>query len=228
MYVVSVNVRFGGSNVADRAGRIARSVKHRVPNFESVLFFVQECSAGAMRSIRREVGLTHEAFARRGYRPHIGPFVATFVPRSWGSVPVSWRPAPYTKMWRDYHTVSVSLPLANTTTTTEENEKENENEKEDENENEKENENENENENKDEKKRVDVYNVHLESCKENRPKRRAQVASIARQSSGPFTILGDLNERVKHVSRGLETRTVATWRVRGTDHKARLYRVTTL
>ena len=70
-----------------------------------------------------------------------------------------------------------------------------------------------------------VYNVHLDSCKESRRTREAQVRFIARETTGPFAILGDLNERAKHVSRGLETR-VATWRVRGTDHKARLYRIT--
>ena len=85
MYVMSVNVRFGGAKVAERAGRIARSVKARVPNFESVLFFVQECSASALRAIRREVWETHVAFARPNYSTHIGPFVATFVPRR-GSV----------------------------------------------------------------------------------------------------------------------------------------------
>jgi endonuclease/exonuclease/phosphatase family metal-dependent hydrolase len=74
--------------------------------------------------------------------------------------------------------------------------------------------------------RVEVHNVHLDSCKENVRRRKAQVASIARESSGPFAILGDLNDRVKLVCHGIDARTVATWRVRGTDHKARLYRLT--
>jgi endonuclease/exonuclease/phosphatase (EEP) superfamily protein YafD len=78
---------------------------------------------------------------------------------------------------------------------------------------------------KEKKVLVQVYNVHLDSCKESEKRRRAQVASIARESRGPFAILGDLNDRVKLVSSGVDARTVATWRVRGTDHKARLYRV---
>ena len=216
MYVVSVNVRFGGANVAERAGRIARSVKSRVPNFESVLFLVQECSADAMRAIRREVSSTHEAFARPNYRMHIGPFVATFVPRAWRDrgVSVSWRRAPYTKMRRDYHAIRVRAYEK----------KEKEGEKEGENET-AETEKEEKKEEEEETKKVTVYNVHLDSCKESRRTREAQVRFIARETTGPFAILGDLNERAKHVSRGLETR-VATWRARGTDHKARLYRIT--
>jgi len=209
MYVVSVNVRFSGQNIAERAGRIARNVKARVPNFASALFFVQECSASAMRAIRREVRDTHHAFARPNYRTHIGPFVATFVPLALirdRRVSVSWRKAPDTKMGRDYHTVLV--PYSELTEKEKEKEKENESYEEP-------------------KEVVAVYNVHLDSCKESRQTRKAQVLYIARQSSGPFAILGDLNERVKHVSRGVDTK-VATWRVRGTDHKARLYRLTLL
>jgi endonuclease/exonuclease/phosphatase family metal-dependent hydrolase len=215
MDVVSVNVRFGGQNIAERAARIAQNVKSHVPSFASALFFVQECSAPAMRAIRSEVGDTHFAFARPNYRTHIGPFVATFVPRTLirdRRVAVAWRKAPYTKMWRDYHAVSVAI-----TETEESKEKEEE-------------ENGTQEEKETPKKTVlvvEVYNVHLDSCKENRETRKAQVRYIARQSSGPFAILGDLNERVKLVSSGIDARTVATWRVRGTDHKARLYRLTT-
>jgi hypothetical protein len=109
-------------------------------------------------------------------------------------------------MWRDYHAVSVAI------TETEES---------------KEKEEENGTETPKKTVLVEVYNVHLDSCKENRETRKAQVRYIARQSSGPFAILGDLNERVKLVSSGIDARTVAMWRVRGTDHKARLYRLTT-
>jgi endonuclease/exonuclease/phosphatase family metal-dependent hydrolase len=115
-------------------------------------------------------------------------------------------------MWRDYHAVSVAI-----TETEESKEKEEE-------------ENGTQEEKETPKKTVlvvEVYNVHLDSCKENRETRKAQVRYIARQSSGPFAILGDLNERVKLVSSGIDARTVATWRVRGTDHKARLDRLTT-
>jgi endonuclease/exonuclease/phosphatase family metal-dependent hydrolase len=208
MYIVSVNVRFGGSNVAARARRIARSVKDLVPNFESVLFFVQECSAPALIAIRREIGDTHVAFARPNYRTHIGPFVATFVPLRCSVAAVSWHRTPHTTMWRDYHTILLALGPKK--------EKENETKEEKEEEKEK------------EKGLVEVYNVHLDSCKENVRRRKAQVASIARESSGPFAILGDLNDRVKLVCHGIDARTVATWRVRGTDHKARLYRLTLL
>jgi hypothetical protein len=222
MDVVSVNVRFGGSNVAARAGRIARSVKELVPNFESVLFFVQECSAPALIAIRREIGDTHVAFARPNYRTHIGPFVATFVPLRCSVVAVSWHKTPHTKMWRDYHTILLALGPKK--------EKENETKEEKEEAKEKEKENEKEKEKEKEKKSlgvgVEVHNVHLDSCKENVRRRKAQVASIARESSGPFAILGDLNDRVKLVCHGIDARTVATWRVRGTDHKARLYRLT--
>ncbi|NDC41523.1 MAG: hypothetical protein EBZ77_08235 [Chitinophagia bacterium] len=213
-----MNVRFGGQNIAERAARIARNVKSHVPSFASALFFVQECSAPAMRAIRSEVGDTHFAFARPNYRTHIGPFVATFVPRALimdRRVAVSWRKAPYTKMRRDYHAVSVSVAIA-----------EPEESKEEEKEKEKKEEKETETPQKTVLV-VEVYNVHLDSCKENRETRKAQVRYIARQSSGPFAILGDLNERVKLVSSGIDARTVATWRVRGTDHKARLYRLTT-
>ena len=221
---MSVNVRFGGANIAERAGRIARSVKARVPNFESVLFFVQECSASALRAIRREVWETHVAFARPKYRTHIGPFVATFVPRRGSVVAVSWHRAPHTKMGRDYHTILLAIgPKEKTETETGTKEKKEEEETEIKEKKETETKEEKE---KERKVVVEVYNVHLDSCKENKSTRKAQVASIARRSSGPFAILGDLNERAKHVSRGLETLTVATWRVRGTDHKARLYRVT--
>lgn len=219
MDVVSVNVRFGGQNIAERAARIARNVRDLVPSFASALFFVQECSVSAMRAIRGEIGDTHLAFARPNYRTHIGPFVATFVPRALirdRRVAVAWRKAPYTKMRRDYHAVSVSVAIA---------EPEESNEKE-----EKEKEKKEEKETETPKKTglvVEVYNVHLDSCKENRETRKAQVRYIARQSSGPFAILGDLNERVKLVSSGIDARTVATWRVRGTDHKARLYRLAT-
>ena len=222
MYIVSVNVRFGGSKVAARAGRIARSVKKLVPNFESVLFFVQECSAPALIAIRREIGDTHVAFARPNYRTHIGPFVATFVPLRCSVVEVSWHRTPHTTMWRDYHTVLLALgpqkqkEEAETETEPDPKEKETEKEKEEEKEKEKEGLG----------VRVEVYNVHLDSCKENVRRRKAQVASIARKSSGPFAILGDLNDRVKLVCHGIDARTVATWRVRGTDHKARLYRLT--
>jgi endonuclease/exonuclease/phosphatase family metal-dependent hydrolase len=205
MDVVSVNVRFGGSNVAARAGRIARSVKDLVPNFESVLFFVQECSAPALIAIRREIGDTHVAFARPNYSTHIGPFVATFVPLRCSVAAVSWHRTPHTTMWRDYHTILLALGPKK-----EKEEKEKEEEK----------------EKKSVGVRVEVHNVHLDSCKENVRRRKAQVASIARESSGPFAILGDLNDRVKLVCHGIDARTVATWRVRGTDHKARLYRLT--
>ena len=225
MDVVSVNVRFGGSNVAVRAGRIARSVKDLVPNFASALFFVQECSAPALMAIRREIGDTHVAFARPNYSTHIGPFVATFVPLRCSVVAVSWHRTPHTTMWRDYHTILLALGPK----------KEKENEKEtdpDPKEEEKETKEEKEKEKEEEKEKkswgvgVEVHNVHLDSCKENVRRRKAQVASIARESSGPFAILGDLNERVKLVCHGIDARTVATWRVRGTDHKARLYRLT--
>jgi hypothetical protein len=227
MYLVSVNVQFGGSKVAARAGRITRSVKDRVPNFESALFFVQECSAPALKAIRREIGDTHVAFARPNYRTHIGPFVATFVPLRCSVVAVSWHKTPHTKMGRDYHTILLAI-APKKQKKTEEKEKETEangeetkgEEKEDEKEGE-----ETEKNGKERKVAVEVYNVHLDSCKENEKRRKAQVASIARESSGPFAILGDLNDRVKLVSRGIDARTVATWRVRGTDHKARLYSV---
>jgi hypothetical protein len=109
-------------------------------------------------------------------------------------------------MRRDYHAVLLALGPKKQKETEETNE-----EKEEE---------------KETKGLVEVYNVHLDSCKENVRRRKAQVASIARESSGPFAILGDLNDRVKLVCHGIDARTVATWRVRGTDHKARLYRLT--
>ncbi len=222
MYIVSVNVRFGGSNVAARAGRIARSFKELVPNFESALFFVQECSAPALKEIMREVGDTHVAFARPKYRTHIGPFVATFVPRRSSVVAVSWHRTPHTTMGRDYHAILLAIDPKK--------EKEKQKEKETERDPEEKETKEKEEETKEEKEKekkvlVEVYNVHLDSCKESEKRRRAQVASIARESRGPFAILGDLNDRVKLVSSGVDARTVATWRVRGTDHKARLYRV---
>ena len=219
MDVVSVNVRFGGTKVAARAGRIARSVKDLIPNFESVLFFVQECSAPALMAIRREIGDTHVAFARPNYSTHIGPFVATFVPLRCSVVAVSWHRTPHTTMWRDYHTILLALGPKK------EKEKEKETDPKEE-EKEKEKEKEEEKEKEKEKVLVEVHNVHLDSCKENVRRRKAQVASIARESSGPFAILGDLNDRVKLVCHGIDARTVATWRVRGTDHKARLYRLT--
>jgi hypothetical protein len=236
MDVVSVNVRFGGSNVAARAGRIARSVKKLVLNFESVLFFVQECSAPALMAIRREIGDTHVAFARPNYRTHIGPFVATFVPLRCSVVAVSWHRTPHTTMWRDYHTIRLALgpkkeKEKEPETEPDPKQKEKENEKEKETETETKEEKEEETKEKEKEKeglgvRVEVYNVHLDSCKENVRRRKAQVASISRESSGPFAILGDLNDRVKLVCNGIDARTVATWRVRGTDHKARLYRLT--
>jgi hypothetical protein len=126
-------------------------------------------------------------------------------------------------MWRDYHAVLLALGPKK------EKEKETDPKEETKEEKEKETKEEKEEENEKEKKssgvRVEVYNVHLDSCKENARRRKAQVASIARESSGPFAILGDLNDRVKLVCHGIDARTVATWRVRGTDHKARLYSV---
>jgi flagellar biosynthesis GTPase FlhF len=232
MDVVSVNVRFGGSKVAARAGRIARSVKELVPNFESALFFVQECSAPALKEIMREVGDTHVAFARPKYRTHIGPFVATFVPRRSSVVAVSWHRTPHTTMGRDYHAILLAIDPKKEKEKQKQKEKEKETERdpEEQEKEEKEETKEKEEETKEETEKekkvlVEVYNVHLDSCKENVKRRKAQVASIARESSGPFAILGDLNDRVKLVSSGVDAHTVATWRVRGTDHKARLYRV---
>ena len=182
MLVVSVNVRFGGSNVALRAERIARNVRAKVsPHFANALFFVQECSASAMRAIIRVIGETHRGYAPKEYKTQIGPFVATFVPRG-ADVAVSWHRTPGTTMRRDYNAAWVRGS------------------------------------------ETKVYNVHLDSCGHNAHVRAAQIEQIARRAHR-FAMLGDLNERAKHVSRGVDVRTVRTWRVRGTDHKARLYHV---
>jgi hypothetical protein len=139
---------------------------------------------------------------------------------------------PHTTMWRDYHTILLALgpkkeeEKEKEEKEKEEEEKEKEKETKEEKETEKEETKEETKEEKENKSLVEVYNVHLDSCKENVRRRKAQVASIARESRGPFAILGDLNDRVKLVCHGIDARTVATWRVRGTDHKARLYRLT--
>jgi hypothetical protein len=110
MRVASVNVRYGGGRIAARAASIVRAVRDAVPSFETALLLVQECSAPAMRAIRAVVGATHAGFARRGHATAVGPFVATFVPRSdAASYSVARANAPHTTMGRDYHSIQTPV-----------------------------------------------------------------------------------------------------------------------
>ena len=68
---------------------------------------------------------------------------------------------------------------------------------------------------------VAIYNVHLDSCAGSASVREAQAREISRDASR-FAMLGDLNERVKFVTRGLHAHTRSLC-VGGTDHKAWVY-----
>jgi hypothetical protein len=110
MRVVSVNVRYGGGRIAERAAAIVGYVRDATPSFESALLLVQECSAPAMRAIGATIGATHAGVARRGYERSVGTFVATFVPRAYAAMyAVTRAPTPHTTMDRDYHLIRTPI-----------------------------------------------------------------------------------------------------------------------
>ena len=103
MIVFSVNVRFGGRNVARRAVSIITELRSDA-SFGSALLFVQECSPASMRAISKMLRDTHVGIARPGYEGVIGIFVATFVPMGLRAQ-VTSAATPLTRMGRDYHAV---------------------------------------------------------------------------------------------------------------------------
>lgn len=103
MIVLSVNVKFGGRDVAKRAATIVAELQS-VASFGSALLFVQECSPASMRAISELLRDTHVGFARPGHESVVGIFVATFVPRGL-RVHVTAAATPFTRMGRDYHAV---------------------------------------------------------------------------------------------------------------------------